>query len=243
MPPPLAIPIALGVAGLIGKGINYIKADSDQEKAQKALDKLSAEPFEEFKVGPELKSYASRVNSGIINPAGVSAAQKAATQQGVSNNINTLLYNVKGQSGGNVGRYLSNALNPQISNSTTQLAIADANLKNQNMNLNIGRSGQVAQQFQSIADRNIQNKLNRRMMMLQGYGNSVLQNKRFKNQAIEGMSSDLLGGGLNLLLGAGGGKAGGNKFNPSFKPPTYESMIADGFDPNYVDPSLNVPAE
>lgn len=240
---PLAVPIALGVAGLVGKGINYLNADSDQKKAQKELDKLSKEEFEQFAATSELNNYAGRVNSGIINPQGISAEQKAGTQAGITSGINTTIYNAKGQSGGNLSKYLANAFTPQISGANTSLAIADANMKNQNRNLNIGREGQVAQQFQSISDRNIQNKLNRRMMMLQGYGNSVLQNKRFKNQAIEGAADDLIGLGGNLALGEMYGNkdaTGGTKF---FSNPTTSAARNLIYKPKFGASTYTAPQE
>lgn len=202
---------AIGVGAGI-KGYNAYRASKDQDKAQKALDELSKKPYEKYQVSPEVQGYYSKVLGGVNNPMGMTGAEKAMAKGNVANAINTTLYNVKGQTGGNMSRYLSGAFTPQIANSANQIAVADANMRNANYNRNLGMLGSAAGQFQNINNMNTQQALNRRMMQEQALGNSILQNKAFKTQSLEGIGSDLLGAGLTMGMGGfgGGGASGGN---------------------------------
>lgn len=200
--------------GLAMKGYNAYKANKDQKQAQKALDELSKKPYDTYQVSPEMKGYYSRVLGGVNNPMGMSAAEKAASKGNVTNAINTTLYNAKGQTGGNMARYLSGAFTPQIASAANNIAINDARMRDANYNRNLGLLGGVSGQIQSIGDRNTTNALNRRMMQEQNLGQSILQNKAFKTQALEGMSSDLIGAGLTMGMGGFGGGAEAGNISP-----------------------------
>lgn len=193
------------------KAYNMWNANQDRKKGQKALDELSKQPYAEYKVSPETQGYYSKVLGGVNNPMGMTAAEKANAAGNVNNAINTTLYNVKGQTGGNMARYLSGAFSPQIASSANNIAVADANMRNANYNRNLSMLGGAAGTIQNIKNMNTQNEINRRMMKEQALGQSILQNKAFMANSMEGLGSDLLGAGLTMgMNGFGKGYRKGN---------------------------------
>lgn len=201
----MAVGLGLGLAGigLAAQGIGAIQANKDRKRAQAELDKLSSQPYAKYSISPQTASYYSRVLSGVTNPQGMTPAERAAAQSGINTALNTQRYNVAGASGGNLSRYISGALNNQAANAQNQLAMRDAQMRQQNQMQNLGMLGQAASQYQNIDNLNTAQELNRRMLTEQALGQSVLQNKAYGANFLNTVGSDLLGGGLMLGLGGG----------------------------------------
>lgn len=239
MPIPLAIPLALGAAGLIGKGVNYFGAMSDQRSAQNQLNNLSKQALPRFAANPALLNYYSRNLNMSNNPRGFSGAERSAFNSGIANTINTQASNANRMSGGNLSRYITNALNPAVVGAQNQFAAQDAQLARSQQNSALGRLGSAVSALQGIDNQNTQAELQRRLMTEQALGQSILQNKNFQTSTLEGLSSDLLGGAL--MMGMGGSVSpnlwGGNVSNRLRRNVRFNTNPAIG-DPNYVPPEL-----
>jgi len=199
----------LTAGGLAIKGYNYYKAGEDEEAAKKALNELSKTPYSQYSVSTPVQSFYNRVLSRSMNPQGMGAAELAAGKDAINKTQATTLYNVRNQAGGNLSKYISGALQPQYASATANLYGQDARMKREDEARNTSLTGSAAGQIQQIQNLQTQAELDRRMKMEYALGQSVLQNKAFKTQALEGLSSDLTGAGINLFLGGGAGGMGG----------------------------------
>jgi hypothetical protein len=112
------------------------------------------------------------------------------------------MYNVKGTSGGNLSRYISGALSPQTGSAMANLYGQSAQMKRADEARSMGMLQSATGQMQSIQDRNTQAALQRRMMTEQALGQAVAQNRAFFDQSLQGIGSDLMGGGLMLGYGS-----------------------------------------
>lgn len=175
-----------------------VQANKREKRAQNALSALSKEAMPEYAPTPQQKQYESLVLNGLINPRGLPAAQRAASQEATTRAINTNLYNMRGVTGGNQSRLLGNALTPVALDASNEAALLDVKLKNDNYNRMLGAYGGVANASQRISDMNTGGALNRRLLTERALGNSVLQNQAFKQQSLSNFSSDLMGAGGSL---------------------------------------------
>ena len=193
--------IVAGTGALI-KGYNAYSASKREDEAQRRLDELSKKPYEQYSASPALQSFYSRVLQRSMNPEGMSAAEMAGAKKGIADTQATTMYNVKGTSGGNLSRYISGALSPQMGTAMANLYGQSAQMRRTDEARNMGMLQSATGQIQNIQDRNTQAALNRRMMAEQALGQSVLQNRAFYQQSMEGIGSDLLGAGLMMGHGA-----------------------------------------
>lgn len=202
MPLPLAIPIGMAALGLLSKGVGMYQASEREEEAQRRLDELSKKPYEQYSASPALQSFYSRVLQRSMAPQGMSAAEMAGAKKGIADTQATTMYNVKGTSGGNLSRYISGALSPQTASAMANLYGQSAQMKRADEARSMGMLQSATGQMQSIQDRNTQAALQRRMMTEQALGQAVAQNRAFFDQSLQGIGSDLMGGGLMLGYGA-----------------------------------------
>lgn len=227
------MPITIGAiglgTGLATKGYNMWRANQDEQKAKSALNELSKTPMPEYKITPQMQSYYSTVLGGVNNPMGMTAAEKAGAKAGVANAINTTLYNAKGQTGGNMSRYLTAALTPQIATTANQVAIADANMRNSNYGRNLGMLGGVTSTIQNIKNMNTKNQIQQRLMKEQMLGYSALQNKGFQTKSLEGIGSDLMGAGLMLGMNGMSNSPTARPFNEGDIVSDQANAVAKGF--------------
>ena len=194
--------IVLGVAGAGIKGYNAYQASEREDEAQRRLDELSKKPYEQYSASPALQSFYSRVLQRSMAPQGMSAAEMAGAKKGIADTQATTMYNVKGTSGGNLSRYISGALSPQTASAMANLYGQSAQMKRADEARSMGMLQSATGQMQSIQDRNTQAALQRRMMTEQALGQAVAQNRAFFDQSLQGIGSDLMGGGLMLGYGA-----------------------------------------
>lgn len=234
----MAVGLGLGLAGLglVSQGIGMVQARKDKRAAQSALDELSKQPYAKYSISPQYASFYSRVLNNVNNPQGMTPAERAAAQSGINTAVNTQRYNVAGASGGNLSRYISGALNNQAVGAQNQLAMRDAQMRQDAYNRNLALSGQAASQYQNVDNMNTSAELSRRMMTEQALGQSILQQKGYQTNTLSNIGSDLIGGSLMLGMGAMGGGDGQMtqrqlRRATRFTPPTLT-------DPNYVDPIL-----
>lgn len=202
MPLPLAIPIGMAALGLLSKGVGMYQASEREEEAQRRLDELSKKPYEQYSASPALQSFYSRVLQRSMAPQGMSAAEMAGAKKGIADTQATTMYNVKGASGGNLSRYISGALSPQTASAMANLYGQSAQMKRADEARSMGMLQSATGQMQSIQDRNTQAALQRRMMTEQALGQAVAQNRAFFDQSLQGIGSDLMGGGLMLGYGS-----------------------------------------
>ena len=184
------------------KGINAYSAYKREKEAQDRLNELSKKPYEQYSASPALQSFYSRVLQRSMNPEGMSAAEMAGAKKGIADTQATTMYNVRGTSGGNLSRYISGALSPQTGSAMANLYGQSAQMRRTDEARNMGMLQSATGQMQSIQDRNTQAALQRRMMAEQALGQSVLQNRAFYQQSMEGIGSDLMSGGMMMGYGA-----------------------------------------
>jgi len=109
------MPVTVGlVTGAVGTGLNLYNSYNERQRAKDQLGQLRNTPMELYSATPELMNYYSRATNDATNPQGLSAGEKAAYNSNVAGNINTVYRNAVNTSGGQLGRYLSNAFNPAI---------------------------------------------------------------------------------------------------------------------------------
>lgn len=214
---PVTTGLVLGGIGLATKGIGMVQANRDKKKAQRELTNLQQTPWAKYSATPEMQNYYGKVLGGVNNPMGMTAAEKASAQAGINTAQNTQMYNVQGTSGGNLSRYISGAINNQGVQANNQLAMRDAQMRQQNYNQNLGLLGGASNQMQNISNRNTDQELSRRLMLEQGLGGAVLQNKRFIQESLGSMGSDLIGGGLMMGMGGTGGTGENGVANAELK--------------------------
>jgi hypothetical protein len=234
---PITTGLILAGVGAATKGIGMIKANKDKKKAERELGELQKTPFARYSATPEMQNYYGKVLGGVNNPMGMTAAEKASAQSGINTAQNTQMYNVAGTSGGNLSRYISGAINNQGVQANNQLAMRDAQMRQQNYNQNLGLLGGASSQMQNISNRNTDQELSRRMMLEQGLGGAVLQNKRFMQESLGSIGSDLIGGGLMMGMGGmGGGSTGGAKTIPFAG--ARNAFVGRNTSAGVVDPSI-----
>ena len=192
------------VLGVGAKGVGMYQASQREEEAQRQLDELSKKPYEQYSASPALQSFYSRVMQRSMAPQGMSAAEMAGAKKGIADTQATTMYNVKGTSGGNLSRYISGALSPQTGSAMANLYGQSAQMKRADEARSMGMLQSATGQMQSIQDRNTQAALQRRMMTEQALGQAVAQNRAVFDQSLQGIGSDLMGGGLMLGYGAMG---------------------------------------
>lgn len=220
--------IVLGVAGAGIKGYNAYQASEREDEAQRRLDELSKKPYEQYSASPALQSFYSRVMQRSMAPQGMSAAEMAGAKKSIADTQATTMYNVRGTSGGNLSRYISGALSPQTASAMANLYGQSAQMKRADEARSMGMLQSATGQIQSIQDRNTQAALQRRMMAEQALGQSVLQNRAFYQQSMEGLGSDLLGAGLTMGMG-GMGRTSAGGVNP--KDAIDEMVLSAGVTP------------
>ena len=201
----MPVTTAMILAGVAAKGYGMYKANKDKKTAQGELAELQKTPWAKYSATPEMQNYYGKVLSGVNNPMGMTAAEKTSAQSGINTAQNTQMYNVQGASGGNLSRYISGAINNQGVQANNQLAMRDAQMRQQNYNQNLNLLSGATSQMQNISNRNTDQELDRRMTLEKGLGGAVLQNKRFIQETLGSMGSDLIGGGLMMgMKGIGG---------------------------------------
>lgn len=203
---PLGGGLSLGLAGagLLGKGLNYFSVKGDQDKAQNLLNDISKTPLAQYTADPSLLQYYQRNLNMSNNPTGFSGGERSAYRNNVATDINTQFRNANNTSGGNLGKFINNSFTPGVVAGENTFVGQDATLRRNNENESLGRLGSSVTALQSLKDRNVAQQNERILLAQQAAGQAVLQDKSFGQQDIEGLSSDLLGGGL--MLGIGGGK-------------------------------------
>lgn len=220
--------LGLATAGLVGKGINYLSVGSDRDKAQKLVDEISKTPLSQYTADPALLQYYSRNLNTANSPQGFTGGEKAAYQNNVATNINTQFKNANNTSGGNLGKFLNNAFTPSVVSGANTFASQDATLRRSNENAALGRLGSSVTALQSLKDKNVAQENQRILMAQQAAGQAVLQDKSFQQQDLEGLSSDLLGGGLMLGLGGGKNPGGFSKLFDSRSKPSFTGYDSRG---------------
>lgn len=207
------------------------QAKNRERRAQSALDDLSKEKLPEYTQTPEMSSYYSRILNNTVNPRGISAADKANAQRGATDAINTTLYNIRGQSGGNTSRFLAGALTPALLNANTNVALADARMKNENYNRSLSMLGGLVSGVQNLGNMNTTAAMNRRLMTEQALGGSILQNQAYRTQAANNFASDAMGAGAISLASRSfntpSNTSGGYRVNEPYAAGPMSSMRPD----------------
>jgi hypothetical protein len=152
-------------------------ADKAAKEAEEKLKGMGGRP--QYKANPALLSYYSKNLSGVNNPQGYSAAEKAEFKNNVANTTNTQQNNAIRTSGGNLSRYIAAALNPTTVQANNTFAVNDARLKQSNYNTSMGRLYGAIQELQGIDNRNTGNAYNYHVNTETNLANSVLQNKNY----------------------------------------------------------------
>ena len=191
--------VAVGVASGVGAKIYDEYQSSQKEKtAQGKLDALNQEALPQETVSPELAQYHQMALSGVQNPQGLTAGEKANYNQNVTNNVNTQAYNATNTSGGNLSRYIKMALQPSSIASANNLVGQDQSIKRQNVQAAYGRLGSSTSAIQGISNTNANNLFRRRTMIEQALGGSIANQDRYQMETMDSMGNDLIGAGTNL---------------------------------------------
>lgn len=195
------LPAASTALGLGFNIANYIDANNAQNRAQKGLDQLSAQPWERYNVNPAVNRYYQLALNQGANPYGFTGAERTNFTQQLGQSINSGQTAARNMTGGNLGKAINFlSVNPQV-NALNSFAAQDANLRRQFQNNAYGRQFQATNIFQNVGNMNTQTALARRMQALQAYGNAVNTNRDFKRNLFSGLGGDLLGAGVMSLPG------------------------------------------
>jgi hypothetical protein len=195
---PLAVPLAMAGAGLVTKGYGMYEANKRQKEADKQLAELAKKPYDQYKVNPLVSRYTQMGLRDIQIPQGFTGAEAAQFQQRIAAGQEAARRNAISLGGSSVSKAVNAALGSANLAAENQFAAQGAGLARSNRNLGYGRFIQGAGIAQNIQDRNIQNALNRRMMLEQAYGAASRQAADQQRQFIQGMGSDLFGAGVGL---------------------------------------------
>ena len=195
---PLAIPLAMSLVGAGAKGYNMFQANKREKQALKQLDQLRNTPYARYSVNPLVKRYTDLGLRDFQNPQGFTGAETAAFKQNLAAQNAALAANAMNVGGGSVGRAVTGLNNINTINALNQFAGQGAGLARAARNLGMSRYMQGAGVAQGIDNMNIQNELNRRMMLEQAFGAAARQNRDIVSRGIEGLGTDLMGAGLNL---------------------------------------------
>lgn len=186
------------VSGLAVKGIDMYNSSQKEDAAKAKLDALNQEALPQETVSPELAQYHQMALSGVQNPQGLTAGEKANYNQNVTNNVNTQAYNATNTSGGNLSRYIKMALQPSSIASANNLVGQDQSIKRQNVQAAYGRLGSSTSAIQGISNTNAQNLFRRRTMTEQALGGAISSQDRYQAETMDSMGNDLIGAGVNL---------------------------------------------
>ena len=200
MPLPLAIPLAMTAVGVGAKGYNMFQANKREKEALKQLDQLRNTPYARYSVNPLVRRYTELGLRDFQQPQGFTGAETAAFRQQLAAQNAALAANAMSAGGGSVGRAVTGLNNINTINALNQFAGQGAALARSARNLGMSRYMQGAGVAQGIDNMNIQNELNRRMMLEQALGAAARQNRDIVSRGIEGLGTDLLGAGLNIGL-------------------------------------------
>lgn len=194
-----SVPSPFSFAGnIVGTGIGIYEFFRSQQQLN-ALNKI---PYPSYTVSPELRSAYSSAQ-GIANQ-GFTAGEKAGYQNNINQQGALSYQRALGQSGGNQSNAISAAINGQGINASGNIAIADANLRRENMKY----AGSLAGEIQGQNNLQTQNLVQQRQynqQVLAQEGSAGLQS--ILNSLQGGVSSGGGYAGLLKLLTAGAGAA------------------------------------
>jgi hypothetical protein len=231
------MPITVGLVGAgvgaIGTGINLYNSYDQRKRAQNQLNKLQNTPIEQYAAAPELRSFYGTALNDAQNPMGYSAAQRSKYFGDINNRINTVQSNAIRQSGGNLSRYLSNALNAGTVGDINSFYAQDAGLRMNNRNNALNRQYGAIGQFQNINNMNVAAKNRRQELIAQALGGSIAQ----QNQNIAGAYNNFANAGYTAAgYALGGGVPKGSQKSTSYKGSGVDQY--GNYDPNYLPPEL-----
>lgn len=200
------MPVTLGVIGLgvgaVGTGVNLYNSYQERKAAKEQLEALRNTPMEQYSATPELLNYYGQAVNESNNARGISGGERSVYNANVAGNINTYLTNAKNTSGGNLYKYLSSGISPQIVSGANQLVSQDQSIKRGNRQSALSRTGVGINYLQNISNQNVAAKNRRQELIAQALGGGIAQ----QNQNIAGGYNNLANAGFYLAgKGLGGG--------------------------------------
>jgi hypothetical protein len=212
------MPITIGGLGLgaLGTGVNLFNSYAARKRAQQQLDQLRNTPIPQYSATPELRSFYSQSLNDVNNPQGISGGERAAFRNDVNNTLNTQYRNAVNTSGGNMSRFIRNALNPSLVNASNRLAAMDLSTRRANRQSGLARQQTGAMAYQNINDRNIAAQQMRQQLIAQALGGSVAQ----QNANIAGAYNNFANLGFTTAGYGLSRPRGRTPLNVSFAPPT-----------------------
>jgi len=165
MPVPLIIPAIAGASAL-AKGVGGI---IQQTKAQKALKELAKTPPPEYSVSPELQGAYQRAQA--MSQYGFAPEEKAQFQGQLARSQAGQRQSALDLSGGSMGGAIGSVLQAQQTGAITDFAAKGAGLKREN----IRYADTLASQVQSQQNLIQQQRIARRQMLEQAYGQASAQ--------------------------------------------------------------------
>ncbi len=194
------MPITTGViaAGVGLKAVQGGMAYARQRRAEKRLDELSKQALPQYSATPQLQRYYSQALRESRTPQGFTPEQTAAFESGMGKTINARMAAARGMAGGQLNRAVRGTSIADQLASLNQFAAQDAAIARQNRMSALGRLGSATSQMQNLANQNVSNLYQRRMMTEQGLGAAIQQNRDIWQQAIGDTGSDLMSAGVKM---------------------------------------------
>ena len=191
--PVTAIAVGAGLKAVQG-GMAYAR----ERKAARQLRELSKQPLPQYSATPQLQRYYQQALQESRTPEGFTPEQRAQFQGQMGSAINARMAAARGMSGGQLGRAVRGTSIADKLTALNQFAAQDAAIARQNRMAALGRLGGATSQMQSLANQNVGNLYQRRMMTEQALGRAQQQNRDIWQQAIGDTGSDLMSAGTSM---------------------------------------------
>jgi hypothetical protein len=186
---PLAIPIIAGAAALAKGVAGY----AQKRKATKALEELEKTPAPEYQISPELQGAYQRAQA--MSQYGFAPEEKAQFQGQLARTQAGMRQSALDLSGGGMGAAIGSVLQAQQTGAVTEFAARGAGLRREN----IRYADTLAQAVQSQQNLIQQQRIARRQMLEQAYGQAA----QMGTEAMYGAIGDV----ANIGMAAYGGAA------------------------------------
>lgn len=201
------IPLAVG-AGL--QFANMGMSWQAQKEAESQAAQLDRQPVPQYTPDARLNSFYQQAVAGAASPQGYTGAETAGYNSRLAQLMASRNYNAQNMAGGQLSRAIGGMGNAESINALNQFSGSDAALRRAAYNAAMGRQQSAMGQYQSLANMNTQQALQRRLMKEQGLGQAIQSNKAMISNSINNLGQDLMGYGMTKgLMGKGATGAAG----------------------------------
>ena len=191
------------IAQAVGAGLQLANMGMSwqaQKEAEAKAAQLDAQPVPQYTPDPRLNSFYRQAVAGVASPQGYTGAETAGYNSRLAQLMASRNYNAQNMAGGQLSRAIGGMGNAEAINALNQFSGSDAALRRAAFNAAMGRQQSAMGQYQSLANMNTQQALQRRLMKEQGLGQAIQSNKAMIGSSINNLGQDLMGYGMNKSM-------------------------------------------